>query len=104
VLDGTVLMKIPPGTQGGSVFRLRGKGFPRASGGARGDAHVRVAIETPAALGDRARALLSEVGGLLDDQAFPRRQAFREASRKAAAAANGPEGDVGKAGSGEGGR
>ena len=47
VLDGRVRMRVPPGTQAGSQFRLRGKGFPRAAG-ARGDAHVRVVVETPA--------------------------------------------------------
>jgi molecular chaperone DnaJ len=83
VLDGHVRMKIPPGTQGGSVFRLRGKGFPRAAGAPRGDAHVRVAVETPTTLGDEARALLARVGELIDDEALPRRRAFQEASRKA---------------------
>ena len=47
VLDGRVRMRVPPGTQAGAQFRLRGKGFPRAAG-ARGDAHVRVVVETPA--------------------------------------------------------
>ena len=53
VLDARVQMRIPPGTQSGAVFRLRGKGFPRAGG--RGDAHVRVSLETPAS--DRRCAL-----------------------------------------------
>ena len=46
VLDGRVQMRVPPGTQAGSVFRLRGRGFA-ARGRARGDAHVRIAVETP---------------------------------------------------------
>jgi molecular chaperone DnaJ len=94
VLDGHVRMKIPAGTQGGSVFRLRGKGFPRASAGPRGDAHVRVAVETPTALSDEARALLGRVGELLDDAALPRRRAFREASRKVADAAPADDDDA----------
>jgi molecular chaperone DnaJ len=81
VLDGQVSMRIPPGTQGGSVFRLRGRGMPR-EGGNRGDAHVRVAVETPATVSDDVRATLVRLGELLDDQALPRRRAFREASRK----------------------
>jgi molecular chaperone DnaJ len=84
VLDGRVHMKVPPGTQAGSVFRLRGRGLPR-EGGARGDAHVRIVVETPAQLGDEARTLLARVGELLDDEALPRRRAFREAARKAPA-------------------
>jgi molecular chaperone DnaJ len=77
VLDGRVRMRVPPGTQPGAVFRLRGKGFPR--GGGRGDAHVRIAVETPAAVSDAARALLEQVAGALTDDAMPRRRAFRAA-------------------------
>src|SRR4029078_8582003 len=47
VLDGNVRMRVPPATQAGSQFRLRGKGFPRTAG-ARGDAHVRVIVARPA--------------------------------------------------------
>ncbi len=79
VLDGRVRMRVPPGTQAGTQFRLRGKGFPRVLG-ARGDAHVRVVIETPAAVSDEARGLLEQVAGTLTDEAMPRRAAFRAAS------------------------
>jgi molecular chaperone DnaJ len=72
-----VRMKIPAGTQPGSVFRVRGKGLPRASGGSRGDAHVRITLEIPAQLSDEARALLSKLSSTLDDSAYPRRKAFR---------------------------
>jgi molecular chaperone DnaJ len=83
VLDGRVHMKVPAGTQAGSVFRLRGRGLPR-DGGARGDAHVRIVVETPATLGEEARGLYARLGELLDDEALPRRRAFREAARKGA--------------------
>ena len=89
VLDGHVNMRIPPGTQAGSVFRLRGRGLPREGGG-KGDAHVRIGVETPAALGDEARTLLARLAEVLDDEALPRRRAFRDASRKAR-----PTGDEG---------
>jgi molecular chaperone DnaJ len=72
-----VRMKIPAGTQPGSVFRVRGKGLPRRSGGSRGDAHVRISLEIPAQLSDEARALLSKLSSTLDDSAYPRRKAFR---------------------------
>jgi molecular chaperone DnaJ len=94
VLDGRVHMRVPPGTQAGSVFRLRGRGLPR-DGGGRGDAHVRIVVETPSALGDEARALLTRVGELLDDEALPRRRAFREAAAKPR---GGPGGDAGGSG------
>jgi molecular chaperone DnaJ len=77
LLEGDVRMKIPAGTQSGSVFRLRGRGFPPGPGLPRGDAHVRIAVETPVNLADEARALLEKLGGLLGDEALPRRRAFR---------------------------
>jgi molecular chaperone DnaJ len=76
VLDGTVRMKIPPATQSGSVFRIRGKGMPKAAGG-RGDCHVRVVIETPVELGSETRELLTRVESGLPAGALPLRRAFR---------------------------
>ena len=84
VLDGTVRMRVPPATQAGSLFRLRGKGFPRAAG-ARGDAHVRVVVETPTVVTEAAHALLEMLGQALNDEAMPRRRAFQEASKRAIA-------------------
>jgi molecular chaperone DnaJ len=80
LLDGRVRMRVPPGTQSGAVFRIRNKGLPK--GGVRGDAHVRVIVEVPAALPDAARGLTEQLSQALDDAAYPRRQAFREASRE----------------------
>jgi molecular chaperone DnaJ len=84
LLDGEVRMRIPPGTQSGSVFRMRGRGFPPGPGLPRGDAHVRISVETPVNLSDDARGLFERLGGLLDDEALPRRRAYREAARGAA--------------------
>ncbi len=77
LLDARVRMKIPAGTQPDSVFRVRGKGLP-APGGSRGDAHVRVQVEVPGGCSDEARALLSKLGGMLGDDAYPRQRAFRD--------------------------
>lgn len=46
-LDGKVVLKIPPETQTGKLFRLRGKGVRPVRGGAQGDLLCRVQIETP---------------------------------------------------------
>ena len=83
VLDGCVQMRVPPGTQTGATFRIRGKGFPRAGG--RGDAHVRIAVETPTGLGAEARELLARLGDAMGDAALPRRRAFRTTLARAAA-------------------
>jgi len=54
LLDAPVRMKIPAGTQPGSVFSRARKGLPTPGGG-RGDAHVRVQVEVPSACSDEAR-------------------------------------------------
>ena len=53
-------MKIPPGTQTGDQFRLRGKGFSVLRSAARGDMFIQVAVETPQHLTARQRELLEE--------------------------------------------
>jgi molecular chaperone DnaJ len=65
-LEGNVELKIPAGTQGGKLMRLRGKGMPELHGGARGDLYVKVDIAVPEKLGKREEELLKELQGLWD--------------------------------------
>ncbi len=46
-IDGRVKIKIPPGTQSGKIFRLKGKGFPDVNSYAKGDQLIHVNIWTP---------------------------------------------------------
>ena len=66
-LDGGVSMKIPAGTQSGSVFRLKGKGMPELRGQGVGDELVKVNVEIPRRLSDRQRALVEELAKALGD-------------------------------------
>lgn len=60
VSDGTtVQLKIPPGTQGGQRFRVRGHGVPTLAGG-RGDLFVDVQLVLPDVVDERSKALLRE--------------------------------------------
>jgi molecular chaperone DnaJ len=60
-IDGTkAKVKIPPGSQTGDQFRLRGKGFSVLRSTARGDMYIQVAVETPQNLTRRQRELLEE--------------------------------------------
>ncbi|MDD2795616.1 molecular chaperone DnaJ [Acidocella sp.] len=60
-IDGTAAkVKIPPGTQTGDQFRLRGKGFSVLRSTQRGDMYIQVAVETPQKLTRRQRELLEE--------------------------------------------
>lgn len=60
---GRVALNIPPETQSGRLFRLRGQGMPRLKGGkgARGDLLARVRVVVPTDLTDRERALVEEL-------------------------------------------
>lgn len=57
-LDGKVTLKIPPETQTGKLFRIRGKGVKPVRGGAQGDLVCRVTIETPVNLNREQKELL----------------------------------------------
>ena len=62
-LEGHVRLKIPPGTQGGQRFRLRGHGLPTVSG-TRGDLYVETQIQVPKKLTEREREIWSELAKL----------------------------------------
>lgn len=64
-------LKIPEGTQSGTVFRLRGKGLPNPHDGGKGDIHVRVQVETPAKLTRDQKRMLQELGATLHTENRP---------------------------------
>jgi molecular chaperone DnaJ len=57
-LDGDQELRVPPGTQTGHVFRLRGHGVPYVQGRGRGDLLVEVVVETPTDLSAEQEDLL----------------------------------------------
>lgn len=59
-LNGHVSLKIPPGTQSGKVFRLRGKGVVTVRDPRKGDLFARVAVETPVNLTAEQKQLLEK--------------------------------------------
>jgi molecular chaperone DnaJ len=58
-VTGPLSLRIPPGTQSGQVFTLRGRGLPRVNASGVGDLHVRVQIWTPQKL-EKPEELLIE--------------------------------------------
>jgi molecular chaperone DnaJ len=62
-LDGTASLKVPEGTQTGTVFRLKGKGIPHLHGYGVGDQHVQVRLETPTRLTEKQKDILRQFDG-----------------------------------------
>ena len=60
-IDGRAKIKIPPGTQSGKIFRLKGKGFPEVQGYAKGDQLIQVNIWTPQHLTAEEKDLLEKM-------------------------------------------
>ena len=76
-IDGSkARVKIPPGTQTGEQFRLRGKGFSVLRSVARGDMYIQVAVETPQQLTRRQRELLEEFEAEANSKSHPESEGF----------------------------
>jgi molecular chaperone DnaJ len=63
-VDGRTLLRIPPGTQTGQKFRLRGKGAPSLRGEVRGNQIVEVRIIVPRVADERSKEILRELARL----------------------------------------
>jgi molecular chaperone DnaJ len=59
-LENDIKMKIPPGTQTHTIFRLRGKGFPYLDGYGNGDQMVRIIVKTPTKLSSKQKENLEK--------------------------------------------
>jgi len=66
-LNGKVKLKIPPETQTGKMFKLRGKGVKSVRGGPVGDLLCRVQIETPVNLSSKQKELLKHFDETMSD-------------------------------------
>jgi molecular chaperone DnaJ len=59
-LEGKAKLKIPSGTQTGTIFRMKGKGIPFLHGYGKGDENVEVIVKVPENLSKKQRELLYE--------------------------------------------
>ncbi|MBV9216511.1 MAG: molecular chaperone DnaJ [Acidobacteria bacterium] len=65
-LDGEEPLKVPPGTQTGTVFRVKGHGMPNLGGRGKGDLFVAVTVMTPKSLTKEQRQLLEQLAEIED--------------------------------------
>ena len=67
-IDGSAIVRIPPGTQSGQTLRIRGKGAPSLlSPGVRGDQYLEVKVVVPRIADERSKEILRELARLNPD-------------------------------------
>jgi len=75
-IDGTAVLRVPPGTQSGQSFRLRSKGAPSLlNAGARGDQYVQVKVVIPRVADERSKEILRELAKLNPED--PRKEIWK---------------------------
>jgi len=76
-LKGKTTLNIPAGTQGGTIFRLRGEGMPPLRGSTAGDLLVRVDIDVPKKMTDKEKEALKAYAAACGDEAAPVSESWR---------------------------
>ncbi len=76
-LKGKTTLNIPAGTQGGTIFRLRGEGMPPLRGSTSGDLLVRVDIDVPKKMTDKEKEALKSYAAACGDEAAPVSESWR---------------------------
>ena len=80
-LSGKATMRIPAGTQTGTLFRVKGRGVKNVQGYGIGDLHVRVSVEVPTHLNGPQKAKIEEFGALCDEKVNPQSRGFFEKAK-----------------------
>jgi molecular chaperone DnaJ len=82
-VTGSVSVRVPPGTQSGQVFHLRGRGLPRVNATGVGDLHVRVQLWTPDTLAGEEKELIERLAQLQHSAPDTRNKGFWTKMREA---------------------
>ena len=70
-LAGKTKIKVPPGSQTGKIFRLKGQGVTHLKRSGRGDQIILLTVLTPEQLNDKQRQMLKDLGASLTEQNMP---------------------------------
>ena len=70
-ISGSVKIKVPPGTQAGKIFRLKGKGLPSVQSYKKGDQLIHVNIWTPKNLSDDEKKMMEKLRNSANFQPNP---------------------------------
>ena len=81
-IGGKAQIKVPPGTQSGSLFRLKDKGVPSLRGDGRGDMHVRIVVEIPTNLSSAQKKLIEQFAAAAGEDNYPHFKSFLRRVKK----------------------
>jgi len=76
-LDGVISVNVKPGTQSGSLLRLKGKGYPKVKGNGRGDFIIRVKVDIPRKVARQEKELIDKLSAI--NKGDPREEIFNGA-------------------------
>ncbi|MEI7809877.1 MAG: DnaJ C-terminal domain-containing protein, partial [Verrucomicrobiota bacterium] len=81
-LEGRATIRIPAGTQPGTLLRIKGRGVKNLQGYGQGDLHIRVQVEVPTHLNSEQKQKIQEFATLCDGKEAPLAQGFFEKAKK----------------------
>ena len=81
-LEGKSSIKIPPGTQGGTTFRLRNRGIKDLRTGGKGDLHIEVHVEVPTKLDSEQKEKLKAFSESIGEENNPMQESFFEKAKR----------------------
>ena len=81
-ISGKATLKVPAGTQSGAILRMKGKGAPSLRGGARGNLHLRLIVESPVQLTSEQQKLLDAFNASLKERNNPRQSNFKKSAER----------------------
>ena len=77
-LEGKVSYKIPPGTQPGTKFRLKGKGVPSLRTGRKGDLYITVNLEVPTKLNGSQKKAIEAMSKEVTEDCYQKKSGFTQ--------------------------
>ncbi|MBU1201305.1 MAG: molecular chaperone DnaJ [Nanoarchaeota archaeon] len=77
-LEGKATLKIPAGTQTGTIFKMRGKGIPYLHSYGKGDQLVKVTVKTPESLTKKQKKIFEELATELGEDVEPQKGFFEK--------------------------
>jgi molecular chaperone DnaJ len=78
ILRGKAKLKIPPGTQSGTILKMRNKGIPYSDGIGSGDQNIVVIVDVPTKLTSAQKDALKKYGESIGEQVRPQKSFFKK--------------------------